>query len=297
MDTRKTVWMPLLKIALVAALAAFGAYKFFRNDSARDPSRKTLTGVPTVVETVREMARDPDKYQQELAARRAHAKRELDAKIAGEPGNAQLLIDRGRAAHDAGDYDAALRDIDAAMRLDSSREYYLLFLRHRALDGLGRQEEALTVVLEAIRSAPPGAEYERFAADLHRRLGDPGAGVLVFDESIRREPDNLWLLARRAQYLATIGRFDEAVIDITDSIRREREEDPRRMRSIRRIDILTAARRFDEALADANLYISRYPTDTLGFGFRSKIHEAMGNHRQAKIDRDQATSLGPIGQR
>jgi tetratricopeptide (TPR) repeat protein len=165
-------------------------------------------------------------------------------------------------------------------------------MRHRQYDRQGRHEEALADVLEANRLAPPGHGYPRFAADLHRRMGNADAGVAVFDEALRKEPENLWVLAERAMFLAAIERFDEAVRDIAQSIERESKEFERMMRSIDQIKILTGARRLDEALAAANRYVNRYPEDSVGYGFRARVFEAMGRTREAQADRDRSFSLG-----
>jgi tetratricopeptide (TPR) repeat protein len=275
--------LALIGLVLVAGVVCFQLWRTFGQQQPVhvDP---VLSYVAGNAEKLRAQVKESKGYEQRLADEQKQEMQALDDGIAREPDNADLRVKRALKFDLQGDHEAALRDIEAAMSRDNSRRYYLLFLRHRQLDKLGRTDEALADVLEAIRLAPPGTGYQRFAAEIQRRLGNPAAGVLVFDEALHREPANLFLRAERAEYLAKIGRFDEAVSDITAAVEQEPNSDQRQMRSYERMKILIAARRFDEALAVADRYVSQHPDDSIGFGVRSEIHEAMGEHGAARRD-------------
>jgi tetratricopeptide (TPR) repeat protein len=219
----------------------------------------------------------------------------LDERLARNPGEAKLYVYLAQYDDAAGDHKAALQDIDRAIELDESNRFFFLFLRHFQLDKLGRTQEALASVLEAIRLAPPGYNYQRFAAELERRNGDVEAGVALLDEFVRQHPDDLFLLADRAEFLGKIGRVEDSLRDFATAIEREPHEFHRNMRSLGRIQMLIAKRRFQQALDFANRHIARYPDDPsmLGYGYRARIHEALGHTREAELDMRKWRSLDP----
>jgi tetratricopeptide (TPR) repeat protein len=276
--------MTLSEVRIVIGLLLVGAYLLYMLRRTRLPSSPVDADV--------ERALNPGAYEKRMAEEKARKRQELDGLIERNPNNVEHLIQRIQAHESDNESEAALRDIATAMRLDPSRSWSLLFMRHRQLDRLGRQQEALADLLEANRLAPRGYANHRSTADFYRRMGNPDAGVAVLDEALSKEPENLHLLVERATYLSTIQRHDEALRDIAESIEREPRESERRMRSIYQIKILTEARRLDEALAAADRYVGRYPDDSSGYGSRAKVYAAMGRAREAQSDRDKSFSLG-----
>jgi tetratricopeptide (TPR) repeat protein len=216
---------------------------------------------------------------------------ELNVGIEREPENVELRVQRALKYDTEGDHEAALRDIEVALPLDNSRRYYLLYLRHRQLEQLGRHEEALADVLAAIQLAPPNYNYQREAAKLHQRLGNAEAGVAVFDSGIQREPGNLFLRADRAQYIASLGRYEEALSDMTVAIENEPDPFQRQMRTYDRVKYLAEVGRFDEALEDVNQLLKRDPRDTIALHARGEVYESMGDKRRAAADYDAAMSI------
>jgi tetratricopeptide (TPR) repeat protein len=217
--------------------------------------------------------------------------RAMNEEIVRDPGNAKLFIWRSMIYGEAKDHEAALSDIDEALKLEAKQRYYFLFMRHRQLDALGRTDEALADVLEAIELAPSGAGYQRHAADIYRRKGDVNAGVAVFDESVRRAPDDLNLLAERAKFLNAVGRHGQALRDISASIEGEPTDFHRQMRTFDRMKILTAMRRYDDALEDADRMVDEFPDQSLAYGLRSEVYAAMGDHKAARRDEEKKLDI------
>jgi tetratricopeptide (TPR) repeat protein len=215
----------------------------------------------------------------------------LNAAIDRDPAEPRFYIWRSMLHERAAAHAAALQDINMAVGLDVSQRAYFLYMRHRQLDKLGRSSEALADVLEAIRLAKPGAEYHRAAADLYSRRGDVDAGVAVFDDALRTRPDNLFILTEKAKFLSTVGRHDLAISEMTKAIDRETVEFDRWLRSAGRLSMSIDAKRFEDGLAYADRHIDEYPDDNLGYSYRSKIHQAMGNHRKAEKDEARSHEL------
>jgi tetratricopeptide (TPR) repeat protein len=216
---------------------------------------------------------------------------ELNAAIAREPEESRFYIWRSMIHDRAANHAAALQDLETALRLDTSRRAYLLYMRHRQLDKLGRQPEALADVLEAIRIAPPDFDYHRAAAELYARMGRVDAGVAVFDEALRGKPANLQILGEKAEFARSVGRYELAMTDITKAIDGETIEFRRWLRSLKRLRILIEAQRFQDALKYADRHLEEYPDDGMGYRYRSDIHEALGNGPKARNDRRKGDEL------
>jgi tetratricopeptide (TPR) repeat protein len=274
MSQRMLVWMLLAVLALSLGYAAYD----LRQKSVRATVEPGDAGAAP--STVQWFLEPPPGW----SAEKLRDMGALNEEIARNPGDAKFLVWRSMLHAEAKDHEAALRDIEEAQKLEDSHRYYFLYMRHDQLDKLGRTDEALADVLEAIRLAPQGFEYQRFAADIYRRKGDVDAGVAVFDESVRRMPDNYFVLAERAKFLAEVGRYEPALRDISASIEGEPSEFQRQMRTFERMQILTAMRRFDDALEDADRMVDEFPDRVLAYGMRAEIHEAMGDHEAARRD-------------
>jgi tetratricopeptide (TPR) repeat protein len=250
-----------------------------------------LTYVAENADTMRERIKQLKGYDQRMANERRLEMHELNAGIEREPENAGLRVKRALKYDVMGEHEAALSDIEVAIRVDTSRRYYLLFLRHLQLARLGRDEAALADVLAAIDLAPPEFSYHRNAAELHQRLGNAEAGVAVFDAGVRKDPGNLFLHADRARFIASLGRHEEALTEKTLAIDKETDPFQRQMRTYDRVSYLAAVGRFDEALEDANRLLRQDPRDTVALHARGDVYKAMGDNRRAKADYDSAMNI------
>jgi tetratricopeptide (TPR) repeat protein len=210
---------------------------------------------------------------------------------ARKPDNVQRLVEKSRHRGSGLHYEPAIHDIEKAMRLEPSRAHHFLFLRHQWLAGLGRHEEALADVLEAIRLAPAEASYEIAAARLHAKLGKPEVGLTLLDDAYRARPDDLGLLEERARFLQSLSRFDEALRDISEGLRRGSNE--ARLWSLTglHIEVLVSLGRLPEALDEASRWVKKFPDDPVPYHSRAKVFEAMGRSREADVARDQAMSI------
>ena len=284
-------------ITIVLILAALAAGLFgYRNLRASRPGQPVSTDpvfeyAAENAGTLREQVMDSKDREQRQANEQHLQIDELNAGIEREPENADLRAKRALWYDLKGDNEAALSDIEVALRADNPRRYYFLFLRHSQLVKLGRPKEALADVLAAIELAPPEFSYHWNAADLYQQLGNPGAGVAILDAGVRKYPDNFTLRANRAEFLASIGRYEEALTDMTLAIEKEPDEFQRHTRTYARVRYLTELRRFDEALEGANRLLKENPRDTIALAARGVVYEAMGDQQRADADYDMAMNI------
>jgi hypothetical protein len=111
------------------------------------------------------------------------------------------------------DFAAALADIDDLMaRFPARAAPHWWIARARALEGLGRGDEAAQAVREGIARFPAAAALHAFLAHLFSRLKRPHDALAAWREAHARfpEPEASWF-AGLANALAEVGRLDEAL--------------------------------------------------------------------------------------
>lgn len=287
---KTTIGIVLVGIALAAGFMLYKNSLTPRHEqaAATDP---VLKFAMEHADTLREQGKENREREERQAKEREMDTKELNSGIEREPENADLRVKRARMYDAQGNHEAALRDIEVALRTNFPQRYHLLYMRHKQLNLLGRPQEALADVLAAIELAPPEFSYHLSAAELHRQLGSPEAGVAVFDAALRQYPDNLFIRSNRARFVASLGRYEEAINEMTPAIESEPDESQRYIRTLDRIKYLTAVRRFDEALADANQLLKQRPRDTVVLHARGDVYKAMGDARRAEADYDTAMNI------
>lgn len=147
---------------------------------------------------------------------------DLDEALRQRPDNAGLLVGRGSARRLMGDFDGARSDLDAAIRIEPSRvEAYL----HRAC--LRRDLRDLTGALSDLDKAvqiEPGR-----ARSLHDRgatkflAGDELGALEDFSSAIKADPDDdaaVDALVRRGWILRKQGRYAAALADYEEAAQR-----------------------------------------------------------------------------
>jgi len=170
--------------------------------------------------------------------------------LAANPADFGALANRGVSYRATGDYDRALADFDAAMRLnsDSAVSAGLFLERGLAHDGKGNHTAA---------------------------IGD-------FDEALRRNPSLMVAYFARAMALEDIGQPERAKVDLSEAMRRNREMVAALY--MQRGYVLKRSRDFDKAIAafDKAIYLNpNWPSAYFG---RGASYEEQGNREQAVAD-------------
>ncbi len=134
----------------------------------------------------------------------------LSARIAAEPGNAGLYLQRAEVYRQHEEWGLALADCDRARREDGAMETGLL--RGQILLGAGRAEEALPVIEGYLMRHPGEAQALVCRARILVKTGRQAAAVADYRKALQgtpaAEPD---LVQEVADALAADGKVAEAV--------------------------------------------------------------------------------------
>jgi tetratricopeptide (TPR) repeat protein len=140
------------------------------------------------------------------------------------PEQVPLLIERGTALVYACRFREAAADFSAALSMESGN-MHALGGRGQALSETGPPEAALLDLDRAIKMSKDVA----YSATLRSarglalaKLGRHGAASVAFTASLRTAPDNAWTFWRRARTYAMRGKMREAVRDARTALRRRR---------------------------------------------------------------------------
>ncbi len=207
-------------------------------------------------------------------------------KIAANTKDAQAYQTRGRIWIEKEDWERALSDLDAAIRLApaDARSHHL-----RALVHLQEQEldKAIAGFSDAIRLDPGFAVAYRdrgLAWDAKRFFFDKALEDL--SEAIRLDPENLALVMSRARVCSARGRHNQAMADYAWLLQR-RPADPAVY--IARGEELMLDMQHDAAVADLTKALELDPTAAQALVLRAKIWKSRLDYARAIDDYAEAT--------
>lgn len=138
--------------------------------------------------------------------------KDLSAAIAKDEKNAQALYLRGRAFTRKQDAATGLDDLTAAIKLDGGRYEYRI-ARGMALRQIGKSDEALAEYTGAIRLDPAHWEGYNERGLVHYSAGRFADAEQDFGRAIDKSKDNATLWGNRADTRKQLGKYDAAIED------------------------------------------------------------------------------------
>ncbi|WP_158010054.1 tetratricopeptide repeat protein [Hymenobacter glacialis] len=163
---------------------------------------------------------------------------ELNGAIAREPRNTTLLARRASLLLAAGQPQAALRDVAAALEIDNS-DGGLYFLQARGLRGLGELPAALAAARQAAQRGFSGPELPLLVGETQLASRNYTAALDNLDRTLRLDPDQSAALFYKGLAYAAIGDTSTAIQYLHDALAR----DPRQPEILHQLAFLLNARR------------------------------------------------------
>lgn len=254
---------------------------------------------------------------------------DLTSALEIQPASQAALRLRGQCRVRTGDFDGAIADLTVAIAADPSLRYAYSW---RAMAWAAKGEALATIVDmsaaidQAGRITGVGADDLYYNALGHYWRHDPASAVRVLDEALAREPKHAASLALRGDMRLRLGEHARAIEDYSAAIVLQPDDvgayvgrgeaksglgDREGMRAdLEKVLALLAGveeamelnsrawalhllGRNAEALADAELSLSRMPNDTAALHTRGRIREALGQRDDAVADYRQGLRFDP----
>jgi tetratricopeptide (TPR) repeat protein len=184
-------------------------------------------------------------------------------KSAGK-GLAPSYNNRGHAFSIKKNYDRAIQDFDAAIRLDPA---FALALMNRCQAYYSKRDydRASGDCNEAVRLNPKLAAAFSIRGDVYRAKGDQDRAIADFNEAIRLAPEAAWAFNDRGLAYREKGDNDRAIADYNRAI----QIDPKfSLPLINRADLYRLKGQHDRAIADSTEAIRLDPKNVGAFNVR-----------------------------
>ncbi len=148
---------------------------------------------------------------------------ELNGAIAREPRNSALLARRATLRLAAGQPQAALLDVAAALEIDNAAGN-LYFIQARAYRALGQLAEALAAARQAAEHGFSGPELPLLVGETHLAARDYPAALDNLDRTLRLDPDQPAALFYKGLAYAATADTSTAVQYLQDALARDPRE-------------------------------------------------------------------------
>jgi len=196
---------------------------------------------------------------------------------------------RGDAYADIGDFDLAMADFEAALRIDPK---YAEGYNGRGRVYLARKDEdrALGEFETAIRLDPKNPWPHNNSGVAYFAKGDTTHAIAEYGEAIRIDPTIVWPHVNRGEIYFRMGDTDHALADFQAAVR---------------LDPKIAAGHYwlanvyrekgdkDRALAEASEAVQLEPRNVAAFDVRGYVNHVMGDEDRALADYAEAIRLDP----
>ena len=229
--------------------------------------------------------------KQQAAARQAAEKQQAEQKQQAEKNAIALkqYLASGNAAYDRRDYDKAIADFTAAIRLVPDAYYY--YLRAFAYDNKGDKDHAIADLTEAIRLNPIEMYYNHRGLIYHYGVKDYDKSIADYTEAIRLKPDHAFYYYCRATVYVAKKDYDKAIADFTEALRLEPYN---RDYYYKRAEAYMAIFDYDNVIADSTEIIRRFSdNNALAYSYRAKAYMAKTDYDKAIADVNEAIRLNP----
>ena len=203
--------------------------------------------------------------------------------------SAELLLARGIAFAEKGQFDRAIADYDEAIRLNP-QDTNAFYNRGFSYGKKGEHDRAIADFNEAIRLDPKDAVAFGHRATAYVLNDQYDRAIADYDEAIRLDRNFALPFAGRGMAYSAKGQYGHAIADYDEAIRLDRNfAEAFALRGI----AYSAKGQHDRAFADYDEAIRLNPQDTNAFNNRGNAYFNKGDYDRAIADYDEAIRLDP----
>ncbi|MFN8291764.1 MAG: tetratricopeptide repeat protein [Chitinophagaceae bacterium] len=142
------------------------------------------------------------------------------ARAQGNP-EAQQLVNQGIELHDKGEYEAAIRKYDQAIKLDDNY-FNAWYEKMYSLYEWGKKKECISIAKDVLKKFPdnPGLRhvYIQYGSSLDD-IGKPEEAIEIYDKGISLYPDEYLLHFNKGLTLQRLEKNEEALLCYQQSLR------------------------------------------------------------------------------
>ena len=206
-----------------------------------------------------------------------------------KPDSADAYNIQGFAKNSRGDYEAAISDFDAALRLKpDSVEAYIG--RGLAKVSSGQYEEAIVDFDVVLRLKPDSAEAYSGRGLARAALGQYEAATVDCNAALRLKPDSAEAYVGRGLAKIGLGQYREAIVDYDAALRLKPDTD-----SLygRRGLAKAALGQYEAAISDFDAVLRLKPDSAEAYNSRGLAKAVLGQYEGAMADYNEAIRLKP----
>jgi len=130
------------------------------------------------------------------------------------------LVSEGIALHDKGDFEGAIKKYDEALKIDKEN-FNALYEKSYSLVSMGKKKECANICKDLLKKFPDhpnlAAVYIQYGSVLDD-MDKPKDALEVFDEGIKKYPDQYLLYFNKGLTLQKSGRIEEALLEYQHSL-------------------------------------------------------------------------------
>jgi tetratricopeptide (TPR) repeat protein len=215
--------------------------------------------------------------------------RDLDAAVRLDPSNASAFNNRGFALNAKGEWDRAIRDYDEAIRLKPDLAA-AVGNRGRSYQNKGDYDGALRDFDELVRRDPKSPGNHNLRGNAYFAKSDYDRAILNYGEAIRLDPKNHVYYNNRGNAYRHKRDYDRALTDLDQSLRLNSSYVTGLQN---RGHVYYAKADYDRAIRDYDEAIRHEPRSAANFTFRGNAYRNKGDEERALADYDQAVKLDP----
>ncbi|MFE4337157.1 tetratricopeptide repeat protein [Streptomyces sp. NPDC056831] len=213
----------------------------------------------------------------------------LGAPELGNAGRALAHTARAREHRVAGDYERALADYAAALRItpDAARAYGSRGETYRLM---GRYEEALSNHTRAIEINPQASWIFAARAQTYQTMERHDEAITDYTRAIEINPQYTWAIAARAHTYLMMKRYDDALSDYAQALELTPQAD---WAIAGRGESYRLMGRYEEALTEYTRATETNPQYAWAIGHRGETYRLIGRYEEALTDFNHAIEIDP----